>query len=90
MKKDKITGFQYDFTPRELFYFLFKKKICPNCGSKMIKEKTYEIVSSSELNTRSDPLFIQDTNVKHYYYKFKCSSCNQEFLLKDLAQKKTK
>ena len=90
MKKEKKKGFQYDFTPREFFYFLFKKKVCPACGGKMLKQKEYEVVLGSELNTRTDPIFIPNAKVKHYYYKYKCSSCNQEFPLKDLAQKKTK
>ena len=32
-----VQSFRYDFTAKELAYFLFKKKTCPKCGEQMKK-----------------------------------------------------
>ena len=34
-----MKSFRYEFTMRELFYFLFSNKDCPECGNKMKKIK---------------------------------------------------
>lgn len=40
MKRDqdwdsmKHTAFSYSFTPKEFYFFLFKKPKCPDCGKK--------------------------------------------------------
>lgn len=81
-------GFQYDFTPEELKYFLFGKKRCPHCGGELLKEKGYETVKGEELNTRSDPIFIQNAPIKHYLYYFICQSCGRRFSLHELANRK--
>lgn len=46
-------AFRYEFTLNELRYFLFAKKNCPKCGSKMRKSKGYEIVDGKIFNTQS-------------------------------------
>ena len=30
----KHTAFSYSFTPKEFYFFLFKKPKCPRCGEK--------------------------------------------------------
>ena len=41
MKRDqdwdsmKHTAFSYSFTPKEFYFFLFKKPKCPDCGKKI-------------------------------------------------------
>jgi len=32
----KHTAFSYSFTPKEFYFFLFKKPKCPKCGEKYI------------------------------------------------------
>lgn len=84
----KTKAFRYDFTMRELGYFLFKKKNCPKCNNKMNKSKVYEIVDVSIFNTVSTPLYIQGRKeVKHYHYLFNCSNCGSQYTLKELTKK---
>lgn len=48
-------SFRYDFTMKKLKYYLFNKKNCPKCKSKMTKSKQYEVVDGSNLSTASTP-----------------------------------
>lgn len=81
-------SFIYEFTLKELAYFLFKKKSCPRCGGTMKKEKCCEIVDGSIFNTNSVPLYIQGrSQVKHYFYCFVCPECGSKFTLSELVQK---
>lgn len=82
----KHQAFRYDFTTSELVYFLFKKKACPKCGGKMIKNKGYETLDGSVFNSKSDPFFIQNAKVKHYLYIFTCQQCGSEYTLDELAK----
>ena len=84
----KHDAFRYDFTVRELNYFLFGKKICPRCGGKMEKGKAYETVNGSIFKSNTSPLFIQGAKVKHYYYIFTCRQCGAEYTLQELAKQK--
>lgn len=79
-------SFRYEFTTKELAYLLFKKKVCPKCGGKMIKEKRGETVDGSIFNTNSVPLYIQGREVKLYYYAFICQECGAEYKLSELAK----
>lgn len=82
-----MKSFRYEFTLKELFYFLFSKKKCPNCGNKMIKNKGYEIVDGTIFNTNSVPLYIQGRQeVKYYHYLFNCSKCGSQYKLKELVK----
>jgi len=84
----KVGAFRYDFTMKELGCFLFKKKNCPMCNSKMEKSKEYEIVNGSTFNSRGSAFFIPNAKVKHYYYLFKCSNCGTQYTLKELVENK--
>ena len=79
-------SFRYEFTTKELIYFLFKKKVCPKCGEKMKKEKCGETVDGSVFNTNSIPLYIRGRDVKLYYYAFICPECGAEYKLSELVQ----
>ena len=81
-----MTSFRYDFTARELAYFLFRKKTCPHCGGRMEKEKCFDFVDGSEFTSDSVPLYIEGRQVKHYYYRYICHQCGADFLLTDLAK----
>lgn len=84
IKHDAIS---YDFTFKELQYFLFKKKICPKCGHKLVKRKDFQTVRGSELNSKSEAFFVPSAKVKQYHYFFSCEDCGSEFSLKELAIK---
>lgn len=83
-----MKAFRYDFTIAELSYFLFAKKNCPKCGSKMKKSKGYEMVDGSIFNTSSVPLYIRGSEVKYYYYLFDCPKCNKQYKLNELVKSK--
>ncbi len=81
-------AFRHDFTMKELKYYLFNKKNCPKCKSKMTKSKQYEVVDGSNLSTASTPLYIQGRKaVKHYYYLFSYPNCGSQYTLKELTKK---
>lgn len=79
-------GFRYEFSGNELFYFLFKKKVCPKCGGKMTKNKYAETVDGVKFNTASIPLYIRGREIKSYYYLFTCEKCGTSFTLKELSK----
>lgn len=82
-----VQSVRYDFTMKELTYFLFKKKICPKCEGKMEKKKCCEIVDGSIFNTNDVPLYIKgSSNVKHYYYAYTCNECGAEYPLSELVR----
>ncbi len=81
-----VQAFTYDFTIKELVYFVFKKKKCPKCGNRMEKSKCYEIVDGSIFDTNSVPLYIQGSQVKRFFYSFTCQKCGAEFTLSELSK----
>lgn len=84
----KHTAFRYDFTFRELIYFLFAKKKCPHCGGKLDKHKDFETVDGGVFQSSSNPLFfIQDNKVKRYVYSYSCKNCGRLYSLRDLSKK---
>lgn len=81
-------AFRYEFTGNELSYFLFKKKICPKCGGKMIKSKGYETIEGRLVNRKSDGFFVPNAKVKRYLYFFTCQECGSEYTLNELSNSK--
>lgn len=82
----KHDAFRYDFTYKELIYFLFKKKRCPKCNCQLTKSKVYETVDGSAFNGKSEAFFIPHAKVKHYLYLFTCSNCGTQFTLSELSK----
>ena len=80
------SAFVYQFTAKEFFYLLFKKKICPKCGGKMTKQRCSEIVDGARFDSASAPLYTKRPDVKHYYYTFTCEDCSAKFTLTDLVK----
>ncbi len=79
-------GFRYEFSRKEFMYFLFKKKICPNCGGLLKKNKNFETVDGSTFDTVSVPLYIKGREVKRYFYSFTCHKCNSSYELSELVK----
>lgn len=85
--KEKHTAFRYDFTFSEMKYFLFGKKICPHCGGKLIRKKTFETKNWGAFHTRSDDDHIsRNALTKHYQYFYICESCGRSYPLKELSE----
>lgn len=82
----KNEGLSYEFTTKELFYYLFVKKKCPVCSGIMDKSKGYEIVEGAKLNSKADPIFGTNTKVKNYHYYYSCQKCGKRYTLKELAK----
>lgn len=80
-----MQSFRYDFTLKELLYFLFGKKVCPKCEGRLEKEKCCETVDGSIFNTNDVPLYIQGRRIKHYFYRYTCKKCDEKFTLSELA-----
>lgn len=81
--------FTYQFTMKELTYFLFKKKVCPKCGGQMDKKKCHEIVDGSVFDSSSADLYIVGcSHVNYYFYIYVCRECRKEFALTELAEMK--
>lgn len=87
----KHDAFEYEFTPKELAYFLFGKKKCPRCGGQMKKSKEYETITGADVNAKhnysSRDYFPADSQkVKSYRYYFICKNCGARYSLSELAK----
>ena len=81
----KTKGFTYQFSAKELKFFLFGKKLCPKCGASLIQEKCAEMADGQTLASASTPLYIQGREVKRYFYRYHCKNCDAEYELSQLA-----
>lgn len=79
-------AFRYEFTGRELMYFLFKKKVCPRCGDKLSKVKDSEIVEGYLLNSTQEAFFVPNAKVKRYRYLFSCHNCKTVYPINELVK----
>ena len=82
----KHDAFRYDFTLKELWFFLFKGKQCPKCGGRLCREKRFETAAGSDFNSRSADPFVGNARVKHYMYYYTCRDCGSEYSLKELCE----
>lgn len=81
----KYQAFRMDFTPRELFYFLFKKKRCPFCGGRLRRAREFETRYGREFLEKREPFLANSVRVKYYFYTFTCEECGHKYSLHDLA-----
>lgn len=79
-------AFRYEFTGRELMYFLFKKKVCSRCGYKLSKVKDFETIDGYLLNSTQEAFFVPNAKVKCYRYLFSCQNCRTVYPISDLAK----
>lgn len=83
------TPFNYTFTPKELTYYLFKKKKCPLCGGIMTKSKKCTIKQGCELQPQHGlKNYMDNEDVRDYKIFYTCTSCNRTFSLSELAGEK--
>ena len=69
-------GVHYAFSPRELVYFLFKKKRCPQCSGKLVRNKSF--VTGEEKGPGS--------TIQHREFTYNCPTCLADFGLGELAE----
>ena len=81
----KAQWVRMDFTPKELRYFLFRKKRCPRCGGKMDRSKSYEIRYGREFPSRRDVFAPNSAEVRYYFYVYTCRKCGAQYSLKALS-----
>lgn len=79
-------AFRYDFTGKELFYFLFGKKKCPKCGGKLMAHKGFEMADGSQFVSKRGYYLPKNAKVKHYFYFYDCRQCAAQFTLQELAR----
>ena len=56
-----------------MWYFLFGKKVCPRCGGKLIRRKSYETIHG-HMPYIDDVSRIDRRKVKHYLYSYSVSN----------------
>jgi uncharacterized protein YbaR (Trm112 family) len=77
------------YTPKELKYRLFGKKLCPLCKSKMVvqREKVYSHQERTRIGlSRSSIALTKPIDVyriiEHYY----CEQCDRKYTISELAE----
>ena len=78
------TASYYSFTPQEMRYLLFGKKVCPRCGGRLHRQKAHETVYRLP-GTSDEPERISRKKVKHNFYLYSCERCRAVFPLAQLA-----
>ena len=81
----KYQAVRIDFTPKELKYFLFAKKICPRCSGRLIRSKEYETRYGWEFHETREPFLADNERVKYYSYYFTCAGCGRKYPLRELV-----
>ena len=85
-KSEKHTAFCYSFTPREMWYFLFGKKIFSRCGGALRKCKGHATLHGEMPHSHDKPIRIDTSRVKYYRYHYTCDACGAVFSLAELAE----
>lgn len=73
--------YEASFTPRELFTFLFKKKVCPECGLKL-KRATEKIHEGKGWIRQGKSIPYGD--IYNVAIRYHCGNCGTLYYLKDL------
>ena len=81
----KHEGFRYEFTMKELRYFLFGDKKCPECRSLLNRQKRFHSVKGSVYDSKTEVSFSRAATVKQYEYAYKCEGCGREYTLTELS-----
>jgi hypothetical protein len=76
--------YETSYTTEELIYRLFKKKICPVCGGKMIQVKKKIYLATKRPNLGGHGEGISDIYCMDVYYY--CKTCDKEFPIGELAK----
>jgi uncharacterized protein YbaR (Trm112 family) len=92
-KRDKERDKEYEikYTPKELKYKLFGKKICPVCKSKLVLSKEKEFsrtargMSMSSISGMSLGRMVDVYQITEYYC---CEQCNRKFTITELTEGK--
>lgn len=81
-----ITGTKY--INSAIFYTLFKKHYCPNCGKRLRLVKKSKIVNSNSPEAKNYDFNLGDSfmegNVKFVWKEFQCPICQKEFTVEDI------
>ncbi len=82
----------YSFRCEHLFYTLFKKHCCPNCGNKLLRKKVSEIVNSKSPEAEKYDFEVADITVKgdmkFTHIEFYCGQCNKYYTIKEAKENK--
>ena len=71
------------YTISELKYMLFYKKLCPNCGGRLVKVHKVVTTDSSIFNNQSKQWNGMDTDV--HYAVYECNKCGHKITLGNKA-----
>jgi len=73
------TGYEASFTWAELLYKIFKKKICPACGSELRSNKIKVDVGVQRRQGFNGNILPLNTQVYAYQQFYKCNKCDRNY-----------
>lgn len=75
---------QWSFEFKELKYFLFKKKVCKICGTKMKKVTSEKYIGMKKFDgIITGPSYDKAYEVTIFYY---CPKCDEKYSIVELAK----
>lgn len=81
----RASGFSFRFTPAELKYLWFRRKICPYCLGKLKKRRIVRVVNGKYVEYVNAKFFRDNQLVNCYTYEFDCEKCEHVFSLSTLV-----
>ena len=80
----KNKAVRYEFTPEEMRFFIFGKKICPKCSGKLTQHKGFDVENrSGRFGASRTAWASMETKIHRYTYS--CNVCAATFTLAELA-----
>lgn len=83
-----LTGKKY--VNNAVFYTLFKKHYCPECGTKLLRVKKSKIVNSNSPEAKDFDFTCGDSfmvgDVEFIWNEFKCPTCNKHISVDEMRR----
>ena len=84
----KIKG--YSFKCENMFFVYLKKHYCPQCGSKLLRQKVSRIINSNSKKAKNYDFEVADItvkgNMKFTHIEFHCSVCQKYYTVKEIKE----
>ena len=88
MSSKKGTAYSFSFTPKELFYKLFKRKRCPKCNGKLVEvhEKEFKGIEKNTRSARMHSHYADEHEVYKVDILYKCTDCHCVYTIEELSK----
>ena len=84
----KIKG--YSFKCENPFFVYFKKHYCPQCSSKLLRQKVSRIINSNSEEAKNYDFEVADItvkgNMKFTHIEFRCPVCQKYYTVKETKE----